>query len=151
MRMLPWKLRWRGPRTGRQRRSTRARDEKYRASRWYDSLDFGDPFAMLDEGLGGFALALLAIIAIVIAILFVLPAFILLVEVLIVAFLVLVATLIRVLFRQPWLVDAVGDDGTHLTWKVIGYAKSRRAVEDIASLLGKGVASPTIPDAVIVR
>lgn len=93
---------------------------------------------------------LVAILAVVV-LLFVLPLFIFIVELLIVAVLVLASIAIRVLFRQPWLVDAVADDGTRLAWKVVGYRKSRAVVDEVAALLQKGVPSPTVRDAVLVR
>ena len=92
-----------------------------------------------------------ALLAIVVVVLFVLPLFILLVEVVFVAVLVIGAIALRLLFRQPWLVDAVADDGTHMTWKVIGYNNSRRVVEQIGSLLSKGVTSPSVRGALPAR
>ncbi len=150
VRMLPWGVRWRGPRIRRKEHAEETADG-VRERRWYDWVDVGDPLVALDEGLGGFAVVLLVLTAIVIGVLFVLPAFILLVELLIVATLVLGAVAVRVLFRRPWLVDAVSDDGQRLTWKVVGYARSREVTHEFANLLGKGVANPSLPDAMLVR
>ena len=149
--MLPWGIRWRGPLRRGKSQAPRSSDGHVREGRWYDLLDLGEPFSLLDEGFGGFVMVVLFIIAVVIAILFVLPAFVFLVEVLIVGVLVVGAIAIRVLLRQPWLVDAVADDHTHHTWKVVGYRKSRAVVDEVAALLQKGVPNPTVRDAVLVR
>ena len=146
--MLHWRLQWRGPRT---RKKKSPPDDFERGPRWYDVPDIGEAFTMLDEGLGGFVVALLAVSAIVIAILFVVPAFILLVEVLLVALVIVGAVAIRILFRQPWLVDAIAEDETHLTWKVNGYRASRRVVDEISGLLASGVRNPTARNALLVR
>ena len=148
MRMLPWGLKWRGPRTRKDR--ARDTDQEVRGPRWYDALDIPD-LSVLDEGFGGFVAVILVIVAIAIGILIVLPAFIFFIEVLIVALLVLGAIMLRVVFRQPWLVDAVADDGTHMTWKVIGYRNSRRVVGEVGSLISQGSTTPAVHDAVLVR
>lgn len=149
VRMLPWGVRWRGP--GTRKASSGHPDEPQRKPRWYDALDIPDVFGGLDDGFGGFVALVFVLVAIVVAILFVLPLFIFLIELLIVALLVVGAILLRVVFRQPWLVDAVADDGTHMTWKVVGYRTSRRVVGEIGSLISKGTTSPTVHDAVLVR
>ena len=148
LRMLPWGLRWRGPRTRKDRSGDS--NQGVRKPRWYDAFDIPD-LTLLDEGFGGFLAVLLLIVTIAVAFLFVLPAFIFLIEVVIVALLVLGAILLRVVFRQPWLVDAVADDGTHMTWKVVGYRRSRRVVGEIGSLIRIGTATPTVRDAVPVK
>jgi hypothetical protein len=88
---------------------------------------------------------------VVIAILFVLPVFIFIVEVLIVVVVMVGAIAIRTLFRRPWLVDAVADDGARDTWKVVGYFRSRTVVDEIARLLTIGAATPVVPDATLIR
>lgn len=142
VRMLPWKPRWRG--LGRrdypQPSSADAPDEPRAPRHWYSAFDFLDIFE-------GWVL----VVAAVVLILLVLPLFIFIVEVLIVAVLLTIGVLIRVLFRQPWLVDARANDGTSLSWKVVGYARSRRVVQEVASLLSKGVAEPRVMDAELVR
>ena len=148
VRMLPWGLKWRGPRTRKDRPGDT--EEKVPTGRWYDGLDIAD-LTLFDEGLGGFVAVLLFIVAIAIGVLFILPAFIFLIEVLIVALLVLGTILLRVVFRQPWLVDAVASDGTRMTWKVVGYRNSRRVVDEIGGLIARGASSPTVHDAVLVR
>ena len=147
VRMLPWGLRWRGPRT----QKDAPADGEVRRPRWYDGLDIPDLFGAFDEGLGGFVGVLLFILAAVIAILFVLPVFIFLIEVSIVLVVMLAAVVVRVFFRQPWIIDAVADDGTRKAWKIVGYQNARRAVSDISRLMSQGVSEPAIHNAEIVR
>ena len=145
---MPWGLRWRGPRKRKDQPADG--DQRVDRGRWFDGLDILD-LSFFDEGFGGFVAVLLLIVAIAVAFLFVLPVFILLFEVLIVALLVIGAILLRVVFRQPWLVDAVADDGTHMTWKVVGYFNSRRVVDEMARQLRIGTKEPTASEAVLVR
>ena len=149
VRMIPWRLQWRGP--GTRRKDTPFENDRPVRRRWYDFLEFGDALSLLDEGLGAFVFALLIVISLVAAILFVIPVFIFLVEVLIVALLVVGVILVRILFRQPWLVDAVADDGTRSTWNVKGYRHSRRVVDELASLIAKGVKEPSVRGATAAR
>lgn len=146
--MLPWGLKWRGPR--KRKDQSVDGDQGVRKPRWYDALDIPD-LSGLGEGFGGFVALLLFFVAVVIGVLFVLPAFIFLIEVLIVALLVLGAILLRVVFRQPWLVDAVADDGTRMTWKVVGYGNARRVVEEIGGLISSGTTIPRLHHASLVR
>ena len=70
---------------------------------------------------------------------------------LIVVVVTLGALLMRVLFRQPWIVDAVADDGTHLAWKVVGSLRSRGVVDEVAGQLRMGTREPRAADAVLTR
>ena len=146
--MLPWGVRWRGP--GARKDRPAADEERIRKPRWYEGFDIADPFALLDDSMSGFVMVLLVIVAVVIAILLALPAFIFLVELVILVVIAVVAVLVRVMFRQPWLIDAVADDGTHLAWKVVGYLKSRRVVDEIAGQLRAGTREPRAADASLV-
>lgn len=144
MRWLPWAPRWRGP-----RRQHRDRDDV----RWYDWLDLGEPFAWFDEGLGGFVTAIVLVVLLVMAALFVLPAFIFLVEVVIIALVVAAGIALRVLLRRPWLVDAylVEDQQTHFTWKVVGLGRSKDAVDVVGQQLAAGVGVPQVAGAELAK
>lgn len=147
VRMLPWGLRWRGPGA----RKGSATEQGPGRPRWYDTLDLPDVLGAFDEGFGGFVAVLLVVVAIVVAILFVLPAFIFLVEVFLVLVLMLGAFLMRVLFRQPWIIDAIAEDGTRQTWKVVGYRAATKAVSEIAAQLARGTETPIARGATLVR
>ncbi|MEA2453447.1 MAG: hypothetical protein QOG04_2157 [Actinomycetota bacterium] len=154
IRMLPWRPRWRWP--WRTVRSTSAEDARTPAGAETEpgagtpSGDGGDGLAAAADMLFGEWILIFVIVAVV-AVFFVIPAFVLLLEVVIVALLVISAIALRVLFRQPWLVDAVADEGTRLAWKVVGYRRSRRVVEEVAAQLQRGIAEPRVPDATLVR
>lgn len=137
--MLPWRPRFRWPWTlgrTRKRRADPRPDGSLDLTHAADALFF-------DE-------LLIVGIALLIA-LTILPTFIFMVEVLIVAVLMVVTVLVRVFFRQPWIVDATADDGSRKAWKLAGYRDARRAVSEISSLLSHGVSDPAIHNAEIVR
>ncbi|MDP9067951.1 MAG: hypothetical protein M3N53_06360 [Actinomycetota bacterium] len=143
MRWLPWAPRWRGPQRKREAGETR----------WSDWLDIGEPFAWFDDGLGGFVTAIVLLVLLVIAALFILPVFVFIVELVIVALVVAVGIALRVVFRRPWLVDAyvVENPPTHFTWKVVGVARAKDAVDLVAQQLAAGVQVPQVPGAQVAR
>lgn len=146
VRWLPWAPRWRGPRP-------RGRQKEPGDTRWYDWLDFAEPLAWFDEGLAGFVTAIVLVMLLVMAVLFVLPAFILLVEFLIVVLVVAAAVVIRVLFRRPWIVDAfpVDNAAAHLVWKVVGTGRAKETVDIVAQQLASGIEVPQAPGADLVK
>ena len=137
--MLPWRPRLRWP-------WTIGRTRKQRADpRPEGSVDLTRaPDVLLFDELLLVGIAILIVLAI-------LPTFIFVVELSLVVLVMVVTVLMRVLFRQPWIVDAVADDGTRKAWKLVGYRDARRAVSDIASLLSQGVSEPAVHNAQIVR
>ncbi|HEV7759332.1 MAG TPA: hypothetical protein VGO78_10095 [Acidimicrobiales bacterium] len=48
----------------------------------------------------------------------------------------------RVVFRRPWTVEARDDDGTVLTWQVVGWRASDERAADVAELVASGVTPP---------
>lgn len=121
--------------------------------RWYDWLDLGEPLAWFDEGLAGFVTALVLIMLLVVAALFVLPVFVFLVEILIVALVLLIVIALRVVFRRPWLVDAVAveEPTRRLTWKVVGASRAKKVVDAVAQQLSSGIRVPQMPEAQFVE
>jgi hypothetical protein len=143
--MLPWKPRWRWSwRIGESKEQRRRRAGRVPESRTTDWSSAADSLVYFDEWI-------FVLIGAVIVMLLIVPAFIFLIEVLIVVVVTVGALLVRVLLRQPWIVDALAGDGTHLTWKVVGYFQSRRVVEEIASQLRAGIKEPRAADAVSGR
>lgn len=146
VRWLPWAPRWRGPRP-------KGKKKEPGDTRWYDWIDLAEPIAWFDEGLAGFVTAIVFVVLLVMAVLFLLPAFILLVEILIVVLVVVAAVLIRVLFRRPWIVDAfpVDDPSAHLVWKVVGTGRAKETVDIVAQQLAAGIEVPQAPGAELVK
>lgn len=135
--MLPWRPRFRWPRTIGSRRKPHTDTRS-------TSFDPGVTEALFIDDLLIVALVALVVLAI-------LPTFIFVIEILILILVVLVTVLMKVLFRQPWIVDAIADDGRSKAWKVDGYRASRRAVSEIAEQLSRGAANPIARDATLVR
>lgn len=156
LRWLPWSPRWRGLRLSRQERQrdtqpTESTESTESSSRW-DWLDLADPFVMFDEGcLPVFGIAL-GIALVAGAILFVVPIFIFVAEITIVILAVVIGVVLRVVFRRPWLIDAVSSGGapTELVWAVVGYRRSREAIDEIARQLEAGQEMPVAADATLV-
>ena len=105
-RWLPWSVRWRGPLRPRKKQKKESTDPG-----WLDFLDFGEPFLDFDEGFGGFVAVVVVIFLVVVGVLLVFPLFIFIVELLLVMLVVAAALVARVLFRRPWLVDALTVEG----------------------------------------
>jgi hypothetical protein len=48
----------------------------------------------------------------------------------------------RLVLRRPWTIEARSDDGTVLTWNVVGWRASRERRDEVAALLASGVVPP---------
>jgi hypothetical protein len=48
----------------------------------------------------------------------------------------------RMLFRRPWVVEAVSEGGVRHRWRVVGWFRSRAFVADVASGLAHGNGVP---------
>ena len=102
---------------------------------------FGMDFA--DDFLGAIA----AIVALVVAgLLFwwiVLPALLLVLDVIIVAVLTVAGLLARVLLHRPWTVEVNSQDGRRFTRQVVGWRNAQAAISDASAELRNG-ASPVL-------
>lgn len=91
---------------------------------------------LLDDELGIFAaigLAITGVVVVALAVLFVIPALVFAVELLLVVLAIGLGALVRVLFRRPWTVEA-RVAGTHegREWKVVGWRASGELVATLA-------------------
>lgn len=145
VRWLPWAPRWRGPR--------RERTKDDRDPRWYDWIDLGEPLTWFDDALGGFVSAIVAIMLLVVLALLILPVFVFLAEVLIIFFVLVAATVARIVLRRPWLVDAypTADRTAHLTWKVTGVGRAKATVDLVAQQLAAGIEVPQVAGVELAR
>lgn len=138
-RWLPWRPRWRGP--GRLR------------NMWdgLNGLDLLGGFA--DDFFAPILSILLAIVVIVLLVFFVLPLAVFLVEVVLTIVIVALATLLRIVLRKPWLVDAAdaSGEGHDYVWAVTGWRASGEAVDRIAAQLQGGAALPVLPNGRLVE
>jgi xanthosine utilization system XapX-like protein len=88
----------------------------------------------------GLVLVLVLLVVFVIA-----PLVIALVELLAVLLVGTVAVAARVLFRRPWVVEAVSGDAVPqvLTWRVVGWRASAAKVDEVADQLEAGLGPTT--------
>lgn len=120
-------------------------------ARWRSPLgprriwDVADGFDLADlvwdvPGIGvAIALVVSGVVVGVLAVLFVIPALALLVELLIVVLVAVGALVFRVLLRRPWLVVARRRASEErIVRRVVGFRASRRAVDDLAGQLRRG-------------
>lgn len=147
LRWLPWSPRWRGFKRSRNQQEREAKPTEG-GSRW-DWLELADPLVMFDEGclpVVGIALGIALVAG---SFLLVVPFFVFVVEILIVILAVVVGVVVRVVFRRPWLIDAVSKDGaeSELVWAVVGYRRSREVIDEIARQIEVGVKTPLVADA----
>jgi hypothetical protein len=94
------------------------------------------------------------VLAAVIGILFVLPFFVLIVEILLVALVATLGIVFRIVFRRPWLVEAFAEEGAyrkHFIWKVSGIQRSGVVVDQVAEQIRLGVPTPTPTDGTLVQ
>jgi hypothetical protein len=99
-------------------------------------------------GVGGDSI-LVALLVIVVSLLLVFVGIPVLIAILDLAIVLLVATVgivARLLFRRPWIIEAVSDDGTTRAWRVVGWRASSRMLTDIEQGLRIGLGPPAADD-----
>lgn len=82
------------------------------------------------------------IVVVLLAIFFVIPLLVTLVDLVIVLLLALLGVVARIVLRRPWTIEARADDGTVLTWKVVGWRASGQRRVEIAEMLAAGITPP---------
>jgi len=99
---------------------------------WLDAVPLDVP-----DSLGIVVVMVVLIIALALAWFFVLPALILILDVLLVLALAGLAMAARVLLRRPWIIEADSPSGHH-EWRVVGWQAARRQVDEAARWLERG-------------
>lgn len=113
------------------------------ARRTADGADFA-PDGCLDVVGEGFVAAI-AVLLVVLLVLFVgVPLLFALGELVLVLLAAAAGAVARIVFRHPWTVDALADDGTHRTWRVVGWRAAGAARHVVADALAAGV-EPALP------
>lgn len=91
---------------------------------------------LLDDELGIFAaigLAITAVVVVALAVLFVIPALVFAVELLLVVLAIGLGAGARIVFRRPWTVEArVAGTNEGREWKVVGWRASGELVDTLA-------------------
>lgn len=86
------------------------------------------------------------VIGIVVVVLFVVfvavPLLVALLDLLLLLLLTGLGLVGRVVFRRPWVVEALGPDQHRLTWRIVGWGASGEAVDYIADALAHGAPPP---------
>ncbi|MCU1496248.1 MAG: hypothetical protein JWM47_201 [Acidimicrobiales bacterium] len=96
-----------------------------------DAGDLPDPGCAPDVGEG--ILVFIVLIVVVLFLIFIgIPFLIALGELLFIVVLTLAGIVGRLLFRRPWTIDAVGPNGEHHAWPVVGWRASGVARQFIA-------------------
>jgi hypothetical protein len=122
--------------------------KKRRRSRtsWLDGFEVLDVF---DDP--GPTLVIIAVVGVaLLAWFFVLPLAILLLDLVFVLLLAVAGVAVRVLFRRPWIVEAVSGDA-RLQWPVVGWRASRRSVAEVTQALQLGHHIETVVPAQAVQ
>lgn len=86
----------------------------------------------------GLVVALVVILAVLVLIFVVIPLIVAVVDLLVVVLLAAIGVAAKVLFRRPWVVEAVADDGTVVRRDVVGWRASGETRADVARLLESG-------------
>jgi hypothetical protein len=97
-----------------------------------------DPGCALDAA-EAIAVFVVAVVVILFVVLIGLPLLIALGELVLVLLLAVLGVVGRVVFRRPWIVDAVGPGGEHHVWNVVGWRASgavRRFVAERVATTG---------------
>jgi hypothetical protein len=111
------------------------------ARRSADLADVPDPGCLVD-GLEGLAIALTVLAVVLVVVLVGIPLLLALLDIVLILLLTALGIGARVVFRRPWIVEAVGPDEVRRTWRVVGWRASREAVDDIADALAHGQPPP---------
>lgn len=98
--------------------------------------DFDDGVGLIVAGIVGAVLAALIVLFVLV---FALP---LLIEVALLVAVTVLGVAGKVLLRRPWTIAAESDDGTRMTWRVVGWRASRAHVDAVADALEHGYAPP---------
>ena len=104
--------------------------------------DFADPSGAIDAA-DGLLVAVAIVVAALVFVFLGLPALIALGELLLLLLLALGGVVARVLFRRPWTVDALGPDGEHHEWRIVGWRASGEARDEVARHLEASGQPPT--------
>jgi hypothetical protein len=107
-----------------------------------------DALSGLGQGVGGvdFQGGALVVVAALVAALILIPLLFFGVELIILGALLAAGVVSRVLLRQPWVIEARSSDPLtsvrQLEWRVIGWRKSRRLIDQVVSELAAGREPP---------
>jgi hypothetical protein len=90
------------------------------------------------DDLGAAALVLLAVVVVAIV---VIPLLLFGIELILLGLLIAAGILGRTLLGRPWIIRAtpLGPEGEELSWRVVGWRRSNRVIEEVAASLSAGL------------
>ena len=106
-------------------------------SRWWDIVDFPDVFG--DSPLVGLAIFVGLIVFVVLMLFVIGPLALALLDLVIWLVLLIAGVIGRVLFRRPWAVEAVADDGATIELTAVGLSASRQCEQQLAERVRAGL------------
>ena len=139
------------PRLQQERLWTRVRRRMGRSGRVAGELTSTPDIGFLDLFDDVFAvigLVIAAVIVVVVLAFVVMPLVVALLDLLVVVLISLVGVAGRMMFRRPWVVEAVDSDGHRYTWRIVGGRESRAAVDAIAGAFAHGHEPPPAAGAI---
>ena len=104
--------------------------------------DLPDPGCAADLG-EAIAVFIVAVAVVLILIFIGIPFLVALGELVLILLLALGGIVGRVVFRRPWILDAVDPSGVHHTWSIVGWKASGRARQYIAQRIAAAGAAPS--------
>jgi hypothetical protein len=144
-----WRIRRRWlSRPLRRPRFARLRRGRGSSTSWLDVGDLGGA----DGVFAYVALVVLVIVVLVVFVLFVWPLLLALADAVVILLAAVAAAVGRLAMGRPWTIEAVrsGCAAERLEWRVNGWRRSGRVIEDIAAALSRGESQPRPTDAVAV-
>lgn len=103
---------------------------------------------LFDDAFAVIGLFIAAVIVVVVLVFVVVPLLVALLDLVVVVLISLVGVAGRVMFRRPWVVEAVDGVGRRYTWRIVGRRESRAAVDAIAAAFAHGHTPPPAAGAV---
>ncbi|MGH2879287.1 MAG: hypothetical protein ACRDK4_06770 [Solirubrobacteraceae bacterium] len=104
--------------------------------------DAADAFFSVPDpgGADDLGVAVLVVLAAVVVAIVVIPLLLFGIELILLGLLVAVGIVGRTLLGRPWIIHATPlTDGTQLSWRVVGWRRSTRLIDEVASSLGAGL------------
>ena len=132
-----WAPRWRGE-TFTSRAWGRLRRSGRRTGHMADVPSPGCAADLVDE----LAIAVGVILVVLFVVFVGVPLLLAVIDLLALMLLTALGVVARVVFRRPWMVEAVGPDEVRRTWRIVGWRASREAVDSIADGLAHGAPPP---------
>jgi hypothetical protein len=92
-------------------------------------------------GLDDIGAAMLVLLAVVVLAIVVIPLLLFGIELILLGLLVAAGVVGRTLLRRPWIVQAtpIATAAEELSWRVVGWRRSARAVDEVTASLGAGL------------